>query len=100
MLGVSLAAADQARLATTPLAALGRLALSVYVGHLVVCDHVPDLFPADTVAQGITHVAWFTLASAAFATLWLWPFRRGPLEALVRWPWQPVERLLAPPERP
>lgn len=93
VVGVGLVLADAAPRTTYPLAALGRLALTVYVGHLLVYAWVPDLFPAETVAQGITHVAWFGVVTAAGAGLWLWWLPRGPLEAVVRWPWQ---RVLAP----
>lgn len=88
VLGASLALARWAAPVAHPLAALGRLALSVYVGHLLVYVGVPDLFPAETVPEGITHVAWFGVVTAAGATLWLWLLPRGPLEAVVRWPWE------------
>lgn len=88
VLGASLALARWAAPVAHPLAALGRLALTVYVGHLLVYAWVPDLFPAETVPQGITHVAWFGVATAAGATVWLLVAPRGPLEAVVRWPWE------------
>lgn len=90
IIGASLALADVVPALVHPLAALGRLALTVYVGHLVVYAMVPDLFPASTVPQGIRHVLWFGVAMAVFSTLWLWRLPRGPLEAVVRWPWQPL----------
>ena len=88
IVGGALALADAVPRLVHPLAALGRLALSVYVGHLFVFVGAPDLLPASTVAQGITHVVWFTVVTATAATIWLWLLPRGPLEALVRWPWQ------------
>lgn len=94
ILGAASALADLAPRLVHPLAALGRLALTVYVGHLVVYAMVPDLFPATTVPEGIRHVLWFGVATAAFSTLWLWRLPRGPLEAVVRWPWQPLARWL------
>lgn len=87
VVGLALLLADAVPRLLHPLAALGRLALTVYVGHLVVYDVFPGLFPATTVAQGITHVAWFGVATAAGATLWLAVLPRGPLEAVVRAPW-------------
>lgn len=93
VVGASLALADAVPRVLHPLAALGRLALSVYVGHVVVYALVPDLFPATTVAEGIRHVGWFGIVTMALATLWLAWLPRGPLEAAVRWPWQ---HLLAP----
>ena len=90
VVGAGLLLADAAPRLLHPLAALGRLALTVYVGHLLVYAWFPDLFPADTVPEGIRHVAGFGVATAAGATLWLWRMRRGPLEAAVRWPWQHV----------
>ncbi len=88
IMGAALALADVVPRLVHPLAALGRLALTVYVGHLVVYAMVPDLFPATTVPEGIRHVLWFGVATAVFATLWLWRLPRGPLEAVARWPWQ------------
>lgn len=88
--GAALALADWWPRLTHPMAAQGRLALSVYVGHLLVYAWVPDLFPATTVPQGIRHVLWFGVATVTFSTLWLWVFPRGPLEAVVRWPWERV----------
>lgn len=90
VIGAGLAVAARWPRLSHPMAALGRLALSIYVGHLLVYAWVPDLFPATTVPQGIRHVLWFGVATAAFSTLWLWIFPRGPLEAVVRWPWQRV----------
>ncbi len=104
VIGAGLALSDWLPRLTHPIAALGRLAISVYVGHLLVYAWVPDLFPATTVPQGITHVLWFGVATAAFSTLWLWMFPRGPLEAVVRWPWQHLANwlraLVADTERP
>lgn len=96
VLGASLVVVDVARPVVAPLAALGRLALTVYVGHLLVYAWVPDLFPADTVAEGVAHVGWFALATAVGSWLWLLAFPRGPLEAAVRWPF---ERLVVPLDR-
>lgn len=96
VVGLGLVLAEVAPRLVHPLAALGRLALSVYVGHLFVFVWWPDLLPASTVAQGITHVAWFGVVTAAGATLWLAVLPRGPLEAVVRWPWQ---HLVAPAVR-
>lgn len=88
VVGLGLVLADAVPRLVHPLAALGRLALTVYVGHLVVYALVPDLFRAETVDEGITHVAWFGVVTAVFSTLWLAWLPRGPLEAVVRWPWQ------------
>lgn len=75
-----------------PLTALGRLALSVYVGHLLVFHVVPTLFPSETVAEGIATVLAFGAVAAAASVAWLAVFPRGPLEAVVRWPWERVFR--------
>ena len=88
VVGLGLVLAELLPRLVHPLAALGRLALSVYVGHLFVFVWWPDLLPASTVAEGIAHVAWFGVVTALGATLWLAVLPRGPLEAVVRWPWQ------------
>ena len=88
VLGIGLVLADLVPRVVHPLAALGRLALSVYVGHLLVFVWVPDLLPATTVPQGAMHLAWFAVVTMGVSTAWLWVWPRGPLEAVVRWPWQ------------
>lgn len=81
-----------------PLVAMGQGALTLYVGHLVLWHFQPDLFPSFTVANAWTVIGWFTLVSAVGMTIWLVPFRRGPLEMLVRGPWhyavEPMARII------
>ena len=72
------------RLLVQPGVALGRLALTVYVGHIVVYALVPTAFFNDTVAGGTETTLWITGVSAVGSMLWLAAFRRGPLEALDR----------------
>jgi uncharacterized membrane protein YeiB len=97
VLGACLLAASAAPRLTRPLAASGEVALTVYVGHLVVFDRFPALFPAQTVAEGIRTVLAFGVVVAVLAVAWLRIMPRGPLEAVVRWPWQHV---IAPLVRP
>jgi uncharacterized membrane protein YeiB len=101
VVGVSLWVAARWPRPVWPLAALGRLALSIYVGHLVVFHLWPDLFPADDVQEGIRTVAAFGAATGALSVAWLTFRARGPVEALARWPWQhlvrPVTMMLSPP---
>ncbi len=89
-LGLALLAADRWPRALRPLAALGEVALSVYVGHLLIFDLVPTLFPAETVAEGLRTVAAFGTVSAALAVGWLTVVRRGPLETAEHWPWRTI----------
>lgn len=97
IIGASLLVARWSSLAAAPLAAAGRLALTIYVGHLLVFDWFPDLFPADTVTEGVVHVVWFGVVTSAGALAWLAVFPYGPLEGAVRWPWRRlVLPLLAP----
>lgn len=93
VVGLGLVLADQWPRLLWPLSALGRLALSVYVGHLLVFHLVPWLFPADDVMEGIRTILAFGAVSAVLSMAWLALARRGPLEATVRWPWR---RLLEP----
>lgn len=76
-----------------PLVATGQLALTVYVGHLLVLAAAPDLLQADTVEGAIRTVAAFTAVTAAVCAAWRMVFSRGPLEALLRLPWWSWRRL-------
>lgn len=67
-----------------PGAALGRFALSVYVGHIVVYSFAHDTFFNETVAGGAQTTLWISGVSALVAMAWLAVLRRGPLEALDR----------------
>lgn len=67
-----------------PGTALGRFALTVYVGHIVVYSFARDAFHNDTVAGGVETTLWISGVSAVIAMLWLAVLPRGPLEALDR----------------
>lgn len=100
-LGMSLALADRWPRALWPLAASGRLALTIYVGHLLLLPVIPDLLTSDALEEATVIVGVFTAVSAAFAVAWLWFARRGPLESAARWPWERglrplVDRYLGP----
>ena len=70
---------------TPALAALGRLSLTVYVGHLVALAVFVRPGP-DSLAGGYLVTAVLCLGCLAFAWAWTRRFRMGPLEALMRWP--------------
>lgn len=94
VLGASLAVADRWPRLLWPLVATGRVALSVYVGHLLVFDLLPGLLESSEVAEGLRTLAGFGAVAALGAMAWLAVFSRGPLEAVVRWPWQHLVRPL------
>lgn len=74
----------------------GQMALSVYVGHLLLLGFAGDaLDPVSLVPALISSGAFMALAMAA-CTAWRARFGRGPLERVLTLPWSPVER----PERP
>ena len=85
-LGVCLEIAERAGRFVWPLAALGQLALTVYVGHLVALHLAPDLLTADTVGQAAAIVALMTAAAVALSTGWRSFAARGPLEVMLRPP--------------
>lgn len=79
-----------------PVADLGRLALSVYVAHLLVFHVTDDLLVARDVGEGIRKVLTFGAVSVAASTLWLRVLARGPLELVVRAVWHQVWSRLGP----
>lgn len=91
VLGVALVVADVARHLTWPLVAVGQLALTIYVGHLLVLHLAREALTSDAVGGAVLSVAAFSLAAAALATGWRATFSRGPLEALLHAPWQGLQ---------
>ncbi|MDI3331322.1 MAG: DUF418 domain-containing protein [Micrococcus sp.] len=85
MLGACLLAERFLARRAPALAAMGRLSLTVYVGHLLVLAAVVRPGP-DSLAGGLTVTTVLCLASLLFAWLWTRRFRVGPLEALMRLP--------------
>jgi uncharacterized membrane protein YeiB len=88
--------ADWLPQATWPLAATGQLALTVYVGHLLLLDALLKLLKHETVPAASLSVGVFMLLVGAACTLWRAMFPRGPLEAALATPWWMIERLLQP----
>lgn len=64
-----------------PLAAVGQMALTVYVGHLLVLHAAPEWLEARRSVETATlRVARFFLVTIVLCGLWRWRFARGPLE--------------------
>lgn len=85
-LAVCLAAAALAPRAVTPLVALGQLALSFYVGHLLVIAAFEDVVRVDDVAGAALRVLVMTAVAAVLALAWRARYRRGPLEMVLHAP--------------
>lgn len=85
VLGVCLKIRSWSRPALSPLIFLGQMALTAYVGHLLILAFFVRPGP-DTLAQGMIATAGTVLVLTVFASLWRWRFNRGPLEALLRVP--------------
>jgi uncharacterized membrane protein len=96
VLGGMLLLTDRLPQATWPLVAAGQLALTVYVGHLLLLDAFPELLKRDTVPEAALTVCVFMLLAVAASTLWRALLPRGPLEAALAAPWWIVERLVQP----
>jgi uncharacterized membrane protein len=94
VLGGMLLLADRLPRLTWPLVAIGQLALTVYVGHLLLLDAHPELLRRETVPEAFYIVGAFMLLVAAACTLWRAVLRRGPLETVLAAPWWIVERLV------
>lgn len=73
---------------TWPFVAAGQLALSIYVGHLLVLAWAPQWLVRDAVTQAAASVLRFTVVAVAASALWRALFRRGPLELLLHLPFR------------
>ncbi len=87
VLGAALLVGSRLPRATAPLAYAGQVALTVYVGHLLVLHALPEIATSDAVGGALSILAAFTLAILAGATLWRRRFDRGPLEVALHPSW-------------
>ncbi|MDN3518092.1 DUF418 domain-containing protein [Aquisalimonas lutea] len=85
--GLCLLAADLAGRWLWPPVAMGQLALTFYVGHLLILAWRPELRGAASPEEAVPVVLVFALGGMAIATAWRWLFRRGPLEIVLALPW-------------
>lgn len=88
VLAVSLMLADRFPRLTWPLVASGQLALTTYVGHLLVLSRYPQWLVRGEVVDAAVSVARFAVVAVALASVWRALFRRGPLEWLLHLPFQ------------
>lgn len=89
VLGACLLLADALPRLTWPLAMVGQMALTVYVGHLLVLDVAPQwLESRDDLVTAVWRVARFFLVVLGICSLWRLRWRRGPLEALLALPFE------------
>ena len=75
-----------------PLTALGQLALSFYVAHLFLLHAWTDLVRRESIGEAVVSVLVVSAMAMAFALWWRRHFARGPLEAVLAWPFQPALR--------
>lgn len=91
VLGGCLLVADRAPRAFWPLAALGQLAFTAYVGHLLVLHVWGEEVRADTPGAAALVVLAGAGIGALAAVLWRAVLPRGPLEAVLHLPrWLPL----------
>jgi hypothetical protein len=88
ILGLTLIVADRLPRLSWPLVATGQLALTIYVGHLLVLAVAPELLLRGTVEDAWLSILRFALVVVALATLWRLRFARGPLEGLLALPFR------------
>lgn len=95
VLGVALVVADRLPRASWPLAATGQLALSVYVGHVLLLNYIPQALTWAEVPAAALSPGTFIVVVACLCMLWRLVFSRGPLEAALTMPWWLLNRSFA-----
>ena len=80
-----------------PLAAMGQLALSVYVIHLLILWQRPDWLRRGAFPEAWELVGVFFVVTLVLASSWRVFLPRGPLEMLFRLPWWVSRRRPRPP---
>lgn len=92
VLGIALLTGSRFPRTVKPLADVGQLALTVYVGHLLVLYAVPELATSDRVGGALTILATFAAVMLTCATLYRQRFARGPLELVLHPGWLNTRR--------
>jgi uncharacterized membrane protein YeiB len=80
VIAVCLVIADRLRTVVLPLAAVGSMALTVYIGSVLAVWVTPDLEYRDNVPWLI-----YVCGALAFCTAWRLVMGRGPVERLLTW---------------
>lgn len=83
-----------------PAVAVGQLALTVYVVHLLVLSEWSDWLRRESFESASWSVGRFVIVALVLATLWRAIASRGPLEALMHLPWWLGRKLRRPGESP
>lgn len=76
-----------------PLVATGQMALTVYVGHLLLLHADAGLVRRESVPEAFLTVGIFFLTVVCVCAVWRSLLPRGPLEAALGAPWWVVERV-------
>jgi len=92
-LGLCLVIADIAGRWLWPLVALGQVALTFYVGHLLLLAWWPIPLTSNDPATAAWHALIITAQAAVLAVAWRWLFRWGPLESLLQVPTATLARV-------
>jgi len=87
VLGISLQVGARWPQMTWPLQAVGQLALTAYVVHLVVLQIPRTPIRSEDLLGGVAWVTAFAVALTLASVLWRHRFRGGPLELLLRPAW-------------
>lgn len=90
LLGLALYAGDRAPRLTWPFTAAGQLALTVYVGHLLVLHAIPERATSERLPEAFAILAAFTAVILVGSALWRHAFDRGPLEYALHPTWLPT----------
>jgi uncharacterized membrane protein len=96
LLGFTILAADRFPRLFAPLAALGRIALTMYVAHILVFAGWQGVMHYDAIRPAIFAVIGFGAFGMLFASLWLARFTRGPIEHLMLMPYELMRWTLGP----
>lgn len=96
LLGFAILATGRFPRLFAPLAALGQMALTMYVAHILVFAGWQDIMHHDAVRPAILAVLGFGAAGMVFASLWLIRFSRGPIEHVMLMPYELMRRTLGP----
>jgi uncharacterized membrane protein YeiB len=86
LLGACLWLGDAAGRWVWPMVAVGQLAFTVYVGHLLALHLENDALTADEPGPAMVLVLGFTLVAMVLATAWRAVLSRGPLEVVLHLP--------------